>query len=110
MTDGSVEAFASFDVNPNMRLNRTTTLPRILQKPIGVGCFIGFLTGVANSIFLGIPSLYSVPFGILLGMTVCIVASPAMRHQLNQARREQSKFRGQLMNRKGRKNAFTTYD
>jgi hypothetical protein len=102
MSDVSGERFSS--------IQQRRTLPKVLQKPLGVGSFVGFLAGVANTVILGIPSLYSLPVGVILGMAVCIIASPAMRYQLNQYKLEQTNFKRQLLNRKGRKNAFTTYD
>ena len=84
--------------------------PRVMQKPIGVGSFVGLLTGVANSIILSIPLLFSVPAGVLLGMAVCIIACPGMRNDLSKYKREKHQTRQQLLARKGRKNAFTMHE
>jgi cadmium resistance protein CadD (predicted permease) len=84
--------------------------PKVMQKPIGVGSFVGFLVGVANSIILTIPLLFSVPVGVLLGMGVCIIACPGMRTELAQHKVAQSETRNKLISRNGRKNVFTTYD
>ena len=64
--------------------------PRVMQKPIGVGSFVGLLTGVANSIILSIPLLFSVPVGVLLGMAVCVIACPGMRNDLAQHKKSQA--------------------
>tara|TARA_B100000767_G_scaffold25660_1_gene22545 strand:- start:1656 stop:1988 length:333 start_codon:yes stop_codon:yes gene_type:complete len=84
--------------------------PKVMQKPIGVGSFVGLLTGVANSVILTIPLLFSVPVGILLGMAVCIIACPNMRNDLAQHTKDKQQTRQQLLARKGRKNAFTMYE
>ena len=84
--------------------------PRVMQKPIGVGIFVGFLTGVSNSIILSIPLLFSVPAGVLLGMAVCVMACPGMRNDLAQHKKVKHQTRQQLLARKGRKNAFTMHE
>tara|TARA_B110000305_G_scaffold31641_1_gene30480 strand:+ start:276 stop:608 length:333 start_codon:yes stop_codon:yes gene_type:complete len=84
--------------------------PKVMQKPIGVGSFVGLLTGVANSVILSIPLLFSVPAGVLLGMAVCIIACPGMRNDLSKYKREKHQTRQQLLARKGRKNAFTMHE
>jgi len=81
-----------------------------MQKPIGVGSFVGLLTGVANTLILSIPLLFSVPAGVLLGITVCIVACPGMRQDLAQHKEVQHRTRQLLLARKGRKNAFTMHE
>jgi hypothetical protein len=84
--------------------------PRVMQKPIGVGSFVGLLTGVANSVILSIPLLFSVPVGVLLGITVCVIACPGMRNDLAQHKKVKHQTRQQLLARKGRKNAFTMHE
>lgn len=85
-------------------------LPQVMQKPIGIGSFVGLLTGVANSLILSIPLLFSVPAGVLLGVTVCIIACPEMRNNLAQFKEVQRQKHQQLLAREGRKNAFTMYE
>ena len=85
-------------------------LPQVMQKPIGIGCFVGLLTGVANSLILSIPLLFSVPAGVLLGVTVCVIACRGMRTELAQFKEIQRQNHQQLLARKGRKNAFTMYE
>ncbi len=84
--------------------------PKVMQKPIGVGSFVGLLTGVANSVILSIPLLFSVPAGVLLGMAVCIIACPGMRNNLAQFKEVQRQKHQQLLAREGRKNAFTMHE
>ena len=85
-------------------------IPKIVQKPIGVGSFVGFLVGIANTIILSIPLLYSVPAGVLIGVAVCIVACPGMRNELAEHKAIKTESQQKLMARSGRKNAFTMYD
>ncbi|MBT3477611.1 MAG: hypothetical protein HN458_06740 [Euryarchaeota archaeon] len=85
-------------------------IPKIVQKPIGVGSFVGLLVGIANTIILSIPLLYSAPAGVLLGVAVCIVACPGMRNELAEHKATKTEYRQKLMARSGRKNAFTMYD
>ena len=84
--------------------------PKVMQKPIGVGSFVGLLTGIANSLILPIPLLFSVPAGVLLGVIVCVIACPGMRSDLAQFKDDQHQTRTQLLARKGRKNAFTMHE
>ena len=69
-----------------------------------------FSTGVANSLILSIPLLFSVPAGVLLGISVCLIACPGMRNDLAQFKQEQREASKRLLARKGRKNAFTMYE
>ena len=85
-------------------------IPKIIQKPIGVGSFVGFIVGIANSLILSIPLLFSVPAGVLLGMAVCIVACPGMRNELAEHKATKTESRQKLLARSGRKNAFTMYE
>jgi len=89
---------------------RAPLLPKVMQKPIGVGSFVGLLTGVANSLILPIPLILSVPAGVVLGIIVCIIACPGMRSDLAQFKDEQHQTRKELLARKGRKNAFTMHE
>ena len=85
-------------------------VPKIMQKPIGIGFFVGLLMGIANTIILSIPILISVPAGIILGISVCLIASPGMRNDIAQFKQQQREHRKRLLARKGRKNAFTMYE
>tara|TARA_B100000459_G_scaffold46625_1_gene24273 strand:+ start:1164 stop:1496 length:333 start_codon:yes stop_codon:yes gene_type:complete len=85
-------------------------VPKIMQKPIGVGFFVGLSMGITNSMILSIPLLLSVPAGIILGISVCLIASPGMRNDLAQFKQQQREQRKRLLARKGRKNAFTMYE
>ena len=104
----NADAFVTKPVRNSLYGSRL--FPKIMQKPIGVGVFVGFLVGVANTLFLSIPLLFSVPGGVSLGMAVCIVACPGMRSELAQHKAIQLENRQKLISRNGRKNVFTTYD
>ena len=108
------ESFEEENIQPGAKgkvsVYGSRLFPRVMQKPIGVGCFVGLLTGVSNSIILSIPLLFSVPAGVLLGMAVCVIACPGMRNDLAQHKKVKHQTRQQLLARKGRKNAFTMHE
>ena len=110
MTMSLVDEFSLAESNNKGSLYGSRLLPQVMQKPIGIGSFVGLLTGVANSLILSIPLLFSVPAGVLLGVTVCIIACPGMRNDLSKYKREKHQTRQQLLARKGRKNAFTMHE
>lgn len=85
-------------------------LPKIVQKPLGIGCAVGLSMGVLNTIVLGIPLLLSVPVGIGLGLIVCVLASPGMRHELAERKRTEVEYNQMLLERKGRASVFTQFD
>ena len=110
MTATKVDEFPLPDARKKVSLYGAPLLPKVMQKPIGVGSFVGLLTGVANSLILPIPLMFSVPAGVVLGVIVCIIACPGMRNDLAQFKDEQHQTRSQLLARKGRKNAFTMHE
>ena len=98
----------SFDLQKSSAsLYGSRLIPKIIQKPIGVGSFVGFIVGIANSLILSIPLLFSVPAGVLLCMAVCIVACPGMRNELAEHKATKPESRQKLLARSGRNNAFT---
>jgi len=85
-------------------------LPKIMQKPLGIGCAVGLSMGVLNTIVLGIPLLLSVPVGIGLGLIVCVLSSPGMRHELAKRKQTEIEYNQMLLERKGRASVFTQFD
>jgi hypothetical protein len=85
-------------------------LPRVMQKPMCVGAGVGLVVGTLNWAILSIPLYLSAPAGVLLGIAVCIVASPGMRHQLAEQKRIDHEYKHSLKQRKGRSGAFTQFD
>lgn len=81
-----------------------------MQKPLGIGFGVGLIVGTLNTIVLGIPLLLSVPGGILLGLVVCVVGSPTMRHELAERKQLEREYKSGLLERKGRSGAFTQFD
>ena len=110
MTDSVIDEFPLPDARKRVSLYGAPLLPKVMQKPIGVGSFVGLLTGIANSLILPIPLIFSVPAGVVLGIVVCIIACPGMRSDLAQFKDEHHQTRKQLLARKGRKNAFTMHE
>jgi len=110
MTETKVAEFPLPEASKKGSTYRAPLLPKVMQKPIGVGSFVGLLTGVANSLILPIPLILSVPAGVVLGIIVCIIACPGMRSDLAQFKDEQHQTRKELLARKGRKNAFTMHE
>lgn len=85
-------------------------LPKIMQRPLGIGCGVGLCMGVLNTIVLGIPLLMSVPVGIGLGLIVCVLGSPGMRQELAERKRTEVEYNQMLLERKGRASVFTQFD
>jgi hypothetical protein len=110
MTNESTETEIFAMQKSSASLYGSRLIPKIIQKPIGVGSFVGFIVGIANSLILSIPLLFSVPAGVLLGVAVCIVACPGMRNELAEHKAIKTESRQKLMARSGLKNAFTMYD
>ena len=110
MKDNLAGVFTSSDTRTKKSLYGSPLLPKIMQKPIGIGSFVGFLTGVANSLILSIPLHFSLPAGVLLGIIVCVVACPGMRNDLVRHKQVKQENRKELLARKGRRNAFTMHE
>jgi hypothetical protein len=110
MTDNLPEEYSLSATRTRKPSYGSLLLPKISQKPFGICSFVGFLTGVANSLILPIPLYISVPAGIILGMTVCLVACPGMKNFLAKHKQKQLENHGQLLARKGRNNAFTMHE
>jgi hypothetical protein len=85
-------------------------LPNVMQKPLGIGAGVGLTIGVLNWALLGIPLALSAPTGLFLGLAVCILASPGMRHELAEQKRIDQEYKQSLLQRKGRSGAFTQFD
>ena len=84
---------------------------RVLQKPLGVGAIVGIVTGLSNSLILGLPLISSIFIGGLLGLSVCLFGCPGMMKGQIAARRELEKQRRADRARRQRIiKAFTAFD
>ena len=82
----------------------------ILERPLGIGFTVGSIIGLANALILGLPMLFSMLTGTIIGVFVCLVGCPAMRNQLAR-RRELEKSRKAALARRTRIiSAFTSLD
>ena len=75
-----------------------------------IGAGVGLTIGILNWAILGIPLALSAPTGLLLGLVVCILVSPGMRHELAEQKRIDREYKQSLLQRKGRSGAFTQFD
>ena len=87
-----------------------TSLFSLSQKPLGIGIIGGSITGIANSIILGIPLLPSVIVGTILGFAVCLVLCPGMKDELALRRRLVAARSNNLSKRARIVTAFTSFD
>ena len=111
MTIDSVEMISSAP-NENQAEERSSLSPLFLsfQRPLGIGVIVGIFIGLTNSLFLGLPLLFSVISGVLIGLLVCIFGCPAMKNQLAE-RRALEKTRSAALARRARIiSAFTSLD
>ena len=84
---------------------------RVLQKPLGVGAIVGIVTGLSNSLILGLPLISSIFIGGLLGLSVCLFGCPGMMKGQIAARKELEKQRKVARARRQRIiKAFTSLD
>tara|TARA_B110000003_G_C16580786_1_gene508011 strand:- start:1023 stop:1355 length:333 start_codon:yes stop_codon:yes gene_type:complete len=84
--------------------------PKMVQKPFTIAAVVGLVVGLINSVVLGIPLLLSGPTGIILGLLVCIAASPSMRSEMAEHKRMEYEYKRTLVERKGRASAFTQFE
>jgi hypothetical protein len=87
-----------------------TSLFTLTQKPLGIGIVGGSITGVANSLILGIPLLPSVVAGTILGFAVCLVLCPGMKDELSLRRKLVAARTNKLSKRARIITAFTSFD
>ena len=88
----------------------SATLLKIAEKPLGIGLSIGLAVGAANTYILGIPLWLSLSGGAILGLGVCLIATPGMKSELK-ARREAEARRKVALRAKARTaSAFTAFE
>ncbi len=58
----------------------------LFERPLGIGFMVGMTIGALNSYFFGIPIVTSMILGSVIGVTVCIIACPAMKTIVKQHR------------------------
>tara|TARA_B100001564_G_C20580892_1_gene643056 strand:- start:668 stop:1006 length:339 start_codon:yes stop_codon:yes gene_type:complete len=91
--------------------SKSSLLYRTFQKPLGIGILVGIITGICNSLILGLPLISSIGIGAVLGISVCIFGCPGMMRGQLQARRELEKQRRVERARRQRiMKAFTSFD
>ena len=88
----------------------SATLLKIAEKPLGVGIGIGLIAGVANAVILGIPMWPSLLAGSILGVLVCLIASPAMKTELKARREAEEKRSAALLSKTRVASAFTAFE
>ena len=88
----------------------STTLLKIVEKPLGIGIGIGLIAGAANAVILGIPMWLSLLAGSILGVLVCLIASPAMKTELKARREAEEKRSAALLSKTRVASAFTAFE
>ena len=74
---------------------------RVLQKPLGVGAIVGIVTGLSNSLILGLPLISSIFIGGLRIVSLLIWLPGMMKGQIA-ARKELEKQRKAARSRRQR--------
>lgn len=111
MTEEASEMIAiGRNVADEMAGSVQTSLLSLSQKPLGIGIVGGSITGIANSILLGIPLLPSVIVGTILGFAVCLVLCPGMKDELALRRKLVAARTNNLSKRARIVTAFTSFD
>ncbi len=111
MTIDSIEMISSAQ-DKKRAIKRSILSPffPIYDRPLGVGFIVGLISGLSNSFILGLPLLFSVSSGIIIGLIVCLIGCPAMVKQIIE-RRELEKTRKAALARRTRIiSAFTSLD
>ena len=88
----------------------SATLLKIAEKPLGIGIGIGLIAGAVNAVILGIPMWLSLLAGSILGVLVCLIASPAMKTELKARREAEEKRSAALLNKTRVASAFTAFE
>lgn len=111
MTEEATEMIAlSRNVTDELAGTVQTSLFSLSQKPLGIGIVGGSLTGIANSIILGISLMPSIIVGTILGFLVCLVLCPGMKDELALRRRLVAARSKKLSARARIVTAFTSFD
>ena len=88
----------------------SATLVKLAEKPLGIGLVIGLLAGGINSYVLQIPLYISLASGAILGIAVCLIASPGMKTELKARRIAEQKRAAQLRSKARTASAFTAFE
>ena len=88
----------------------SATLVKLAEKPLGIGLAIGLLAGGINSYALQIPLNISLASGAILGIAVCLIASPGMKSELKARRIAEQKRAAQLRSKARTASAFTAFE
>ena len=91
-------------------VNGSATLLKIAEKPLGIGLIIGFSIGAINSFLLNITLWISVAVGAVLGVLVCLIASPAMKSELRSRRKAEQARKARLRSKARTASAFTAFE
>ncbi|MDE0558078.1 MAG: hypothetical protein OSB30_06365 [Candidatus Poseidoniaceae archaeon] len=111
MTEEATEMIAiSRNVADELAGSVQTSLLSLTQKPLGIGIIGGSITGIANSIVLGIPLLPSIIAGTILGFAVCLIFCPGMKDELALRRKLVAARSNNLSKRARIVSAFTSFD
>ena len=82
----------------------------LLEKPIGIGLWIGLIVGAFNGYMFGLPMIWSISSGAFLGMLVCIFSCPDMRTMLKERRNRIRKSRMDNVVKSKAMSAFTSLE
>ena len=111
MTEEATEMLAlSRNVADELAGTVHTSLLKLSQKPLGIGIVGGSITGIANSLILGIPLIPSIFVGMILGFAVCLVFCPGMKDELALRRKLVAARSHKLSKRARIVTAFTSFD
>ena len=88
----------------------SATLVKLAEKPLGIGLVIGLLAGGINAYALQIPLYISLASGAILGIAVCLIASPGMKSELKARRIAEQKRAAQLRSKARTASAFTAFE
>ncbi|RZD44689.1 MAG: hypothetical protein CXT69_04790 [Methanobacteriota archaeon] len=82
----------------------------LLEKPIGIGLWIGLIVGAFNGYMFGLPMIWSISSGAFLGMLVCIFSCPDMRTMLKERRNRMRQSRMHNVAKSKAMSAFTSLE
>ena len=88
----------------------SATLLKVIEKPLGVGFTIGLTVGALNAVILGLPMLFSLIGGAMLGLAVCLVACPGMKSELKARRKAEADRIARIRSRARTASAFTAFE
>ncbi len=88
----------------------SASLVKLAEKPLGIGLVIGLAAGGINSYALQIPLYASLAGGAILGIAVCLIASPGMKSELRARRVAEQTRAAQLRSKARTASAFTAFE